>query len=209
MTWKNNGWPITKNTVIIEYLIGINSLQMPFYPVHCARLTPIQPTWSAYPCHLVFLKWYPYSLVLLIWYPCSLFSLYSNAVQHLNGNANVLDRACYWLLWTLHCSKGRYSDATMIKPLLCHGIRSDLSESPGAAIVDRQSINHLLDFKVICCIFPWNNSMYVIKRNRRLGRVLGVINKCSGLRPSDTLSSFWLGWRYFNYVSCVVTPTVK
>ena len=48
-----------------------------FYPVHCAKLTLIQPTWSAYPYHLVFLyKWYPYSLVLLIWYPYALVSLY-------------------------------------------------------------------------------------------------------------------------------------
>ena len=27
-----------------------------FYPVHSSNLTPIQPTWSAYPYHLVFVK---------------------------------------------------------------------------------------------------------------------------------------------------------
>ena len=44
-----------------------------FYPVLCPKLTLIQPTWSAYPYHLVFLIWYPYSLVFLIWYPFPLF----------------------------------------------------------------------------------------------------------------------------------------
>ena len=28
-----------------------------YYPVHCAKLTLVQPTWSAYPHHLVFLIW--------------------------------------------------------------------------------------------------------------------------------------------------------
>ena len=81
-------------------------------------------------------------------------------------------------------SHGRYCDVTMIRSLLFHG----------AAIVHRQSINYLVDFKVICCIFPWNKSIYIIGHNCRLGSVLGVFNKCSRLRPSDTLSSGWLGW---------------
>ena len=64
---------------------------------------------------------------------------------------------------------------------------------------------------IICAIskrfvarFMWNNSIYIIGCNCRLGRVIGVFNKCSGrvigvfnkcsgLRPSDTLSSWWLG----------------
>ena len=79
----------------------------------------------------------------------------------------------------------------MIRPLLYHGIRTDLLWSPGAAIVDSQSINDLLDFKVICCIFPWNNSIYVIGCNCRLGRVFRVFIKC---RPSGALSSCCLGW---------------
>ena len=67
---------------------------------------------------------------------------------------------CYELLWTLHCPKGRYCDVTIIRPLLFHGMRTDLRGSPGAAIVDCQSIYYLLDFKRICFIFPWNNSTY-------------------------------------------------
>ena len=47
----------------------------------------------------------------------------------------------------------------------------------------------------LCCIFPWNNSIYIIGHNYRLGRVPVVFNKCSDLRPSDTVSSSWLGWR--------------
>ena len=67
---------------------------------------------------------------------------------------------CYELLWTLHCPKGRYCAVTIIRPLLFHGMRTDLRGSPGAAIVDCQSIYYLLDFERICFIFPWNNSTY-------------------------------------------------
>ena len=49
-----------------------NALCLTDYPVHCVKLTLVQPTWSAYQYHLVFLIWYPYSLVFLIWYPYAL-----------------------------------------------------------------------------------------------------------------------------------------
>ena len=111
--------------------------------------------------------------------------------EPLNIKAIVLDMA---LLWTLNCLKGCYCDITMIRWLLFHGICIDLSGRPSTPIVDCQSINYLLDFKVICCVSPLNNSIYIIGCNCRLGRVLGVFNKCSGLRPSDTLSSCKLGW---------------
>ena len=94
---------------------------------------------------------------------------------------------CCGLLWTLHCPKGRYCDVKMIRPLLFHGIRADLSGSPGALITDRQSISYLLDLKAIRCMLPWNN--YI-----QLDAIVGWVNKCSGRRPSDTLLSWWLGW---------------
>ena len=59
-----------------------------------------------------------------------LFSLYGNSAQTFEH-----------LLWMLHCPKGRNCDVTMIRPLLFHGMRADLSGSPSGAIVDRQSIN--------------------------------------------------------------------
>ena len=65
-----------------------------FYPVLCPKSTLIQPTWSAYPYHLVFLIWYPYSLVLLIWYPYALTSLYGNTT-HCSGYGVAL--GCYGL----------------------------------------------------------------------------------------------------------------
>ena len=83
----------------------------------------------------------------------------------------------------------------MIGPLLFHGIRADLSGCPGVTVVDRQSMNNLLDFKLIYCMFPLNNSICIIGRNCRSGGVIGVFSKCSGLRPSDTWSSCWLAWR--------------
>ena len=65
-----------------------------FYPVLCPKLTLIQPTWSAYPYHLVFLIWYPYSLVFLIWYPYALTSLYGNTA-HCSGCGVAM--GCYGL----------------------------------------------------------------------------------------------------------------
>ena len=64
------------------------------YPVLCPKLTLIQPTWSAYPYHLVFLIWYPYSLVFLIWYPYAPTSLYGNTA-HCSGYGVAM--GCYGL----------------------------------------------------------------------------------------------------------------
>ena len=65
-----------------------------FYPVLCPKLTLIQPTWSAYPYHLVFLIWYPYSLVFLIWHPYAPTSLYGNTA-HCSGYGVAM--GCYGL----------------------------------------------------------------------------------------------------------------
>ena len=47
----------------------------------------------------------------------------------------------------------------------------------------------------ICYTFLGNNTIYIKGRNCRLSTVPGLFNKCSGLRPSDTLSCWWLGWQ--------------
>ena len=123
--------------------------------------------------------------------------------KHLNVMDIVLDRAFLCPAKTLHCPKRRHCDVTMMIPLLPHGIRADLSGSHGAAIVDRQSINYFLDFKVICCIFRWNNSIYIIGRHGRLGRLLGVFNKCSGHRTSNRIigsAGVAMGARANNYL---------
>ena len=69
-------------------------VNMIIYPVLCPKLTLIQPTWSAYPYHLVFLIWYPYSLVFLIWYPYAPTSLYGNTA-HCSGCGVAM--GCYGL----------------------------------------------------------------------------------------------------------------
>ena len=43
----------------------------------------------------------------------------------------------------------------------------------------------------ICEIHPWK----LLNGYCRAAQVLGKFNKCTGLRPWDTLSSGWLGWR--------------
>ena len=177
------------------FLLFIWNSSIFFYPVHCPKLTLIQPTWSAYPYHLVFLILYPYSLVSLIWYPYSLvFSYMVMLPKHLNVKAIVLDKALLWaamdsalfhepLLW-------RHNDKTLIVSWNTRGPERKPRRG------DRgKSINYLLDFNAICSICPWNNSLYIIGHNCRLGIVIGIFNKYSGLRSSDALSSWWLGLR--------------
>ena len=109
---------------------------------------------------------------------------------------------CYGLLWTLHCSKDRYCGVTMIWPLLFHGIRAGVSETPANALTTRMHGDYRLSidrffvgFKAIFNTFLWNNPVYIEECNCCLSTVPGLFNKCSGLRPSDTLPSWWLGWR--------------
>ena len=117
---------------------------------------------------------------------------------------------CYGLLWTLHCHKDRYCDVTMIWPLLFHGIRADVSQTPNNALTTRMhgdyrpSIDRFfVGFNAICYAFLGNNRIYIEGRNCSFSTVPVLFNKCSGLRPSDTLSSWWLGWRRH---ACVGKP---
>ena len=115
---------------------------------------------------MVFVSLFPYVVSVSLGFPyMESISLGFPHVVMLPRHLNVFTplfwiQHCYELLWTLHCPKGRYCDVTMIRPLLFHGMRTDLRGSPGAAIVDCQWIYFLLDFKRICFIFPWNNSTY-------------------------------------------------
>ena len=54
------------------------------YPVHCVKSTLLQPTWSAYPYHLIFHIWYLYSIVFLYGIPIPLFPYMVMLPKHLN-----------------------------------------------------------------------------------------------------------------------------
>ena len=90
----------------------------------------------------------------------------------------------------------------MIWPLLFRRIRADVSETPDNALTTRMHGDYRLSidkffvgFNAICYTFLRNNLIYIEGRKCRLSTVPGLFNKCSGLRPSDILSSRWLGWR--------------
>ena len=109
---------------------------------------------------------------------------------------------CYGLLWILHCHKDRYCDVTMIWPLLFHGIRAGVSETPSNALTTRMRGDYrpsidsfFVGFHAICYAFLRINPISIEGRNCSFSTVPVLFNKCSGLRPSDTLSSWWLGWR--------------
>ena len=60
----------------------------------------------------------------------------------------------------------------------------------------RTSIDRFfVGFNAICYAFLRNNPIYIEGRNCSFSTVPVLFNKCSGLRPSETLSSWWLGWR--------------
>ena len=112
---------------------------------------------------------------------------------------------CYGLLWTLHWHKGRYCDVTMILPLLFHGIRADVSETPSNALATRMHGDYrptidrfFVGFNAICYAFLRNNPIYIEGRNCSFSTVPVLFNKCSGradlsaLRPLTSLrTSAW------------------
>ena len=86
--------PIDNKVALVQVMAPHQTGDNLFYPVLCPKFTLIQPTWSAYPYHLVSLIWYPYSLVFLIWYPYALISLYGNTA-HCSGCGVAM--GCYGL----------------------------------------------------------------------------------------------------------------
>ena len=163
-----------------------------FYPVLCPKLTLKQPTWSAYPCHLVFLIWYPYSLVFLIWYPYAPTSLYGYTAHCCSGYGVAM--GCYGLFivprtaivtsqYDRYCFTG-YARTWARQP-------TTPWQRECTAIT---SIDSLLDSMRFVTYFG-NNPIYIEGRNLRLKTVPGLFNKCSGFGPRTPLSSWWLGWR--------------
>ena len=164
------------------------------YPVLCPKLTLIQPTWSAYPYHLVFLIWYPYSLVFLIWYPYAPTSLYGNTA-HCSGCGVAM--GCYGLSIvprTAIVTSQWYDRYCFV------GYARTWARHPTTRMHDDYRLyidRFFAEFNAICYTFLQNNLILICIEGRkyRLSTVPGLFNRCSGLRPSDTSSSWWLGSR--------------
>ena len=81
-----------------------------FYPVLFPKLTLIQPVWSAYPYHLVFLIWYPYSLVFL--------GIHMPLLPYMVMQPIVLGMALLWAAMDSSLSQGpllwHHNDMTVI-----------------------------------------------------------------------------------------------
>ena len=162
------------------------------YPVLCPKLTLIQPTWSAYPYHLVFLIWYPYSLVFLIWYPYAPTSLYGNTAHCFGYGVAMGCHGLFIVTRTVIVTLqwyDRYCFTEYARPWARH---------PATRMHDdyRPSIDRFyVGFNAICIVFLRNNPIYIEGCKCSFSTVPVLFNKCSGLRPSDTLLSWWLGWR--------------
>ena len=100
------------------------------------------------------------------------------------------------------CPKDCYCDITMMWWLLLfHRIRADLSMTHDNASTTRMHDDYRLSidrffvgFNAICHTFLQNSPTYIQECNYRLITFPLLFYKWSGLSPSDTLSSWWLGW---------------
>ena len=116
------------------------------YPVLCPKLTLIQPTWSAYPYHLVFLLWYSYFRIFLIWYPYAPTSLYGSTA-HCSGYGVAM--GCYVLFIVTRTAivtsqwYDRYCFTEYARTWARHPTTPWQREC--TTITDRQSIDFLLD----------------------------------------------------------------
>ena len=133
------------------------------YLVLCPELTLIQPMWSAYPYHLVFLIWYPYSLVFLIWYPYALNSLYGNTA-HCSGYGVAM--GCYGLFIVTKTAivtsqwYDRYCFMEYARTWASHPTTPWQREC--TTITDRQSIDSLLDSMRFVMHF-WEMTLYILR----------------------------------------------
>ena len=133
------------------------------YPVLCPKLTLIQPTWSAYPYHLVFLIWYPYSLVFLIWYPYAPTSLYGSTA-HCSGYGVAMGcYGCFIVTRTAIVTSpwyDRYCLTEYARTWARHPTTPWQREC--TAITDRQSIDSLLDSMRFVAHF-WEITPYILR----------------------------------------------
>ena len=115
----------------------------------------LSSTWCEFDPNMAYVVCISICPYFLIWYPYAPTSLYGNAA---------------------HCSGyGVAMGCTMIWPLLFHGIRADVSETPDNALTTRmhgdyrQSIDRLFaGFNAICSTFRRNNPICIEGRNCRL-----------------------------------------
>ena len=144
---------------------------------------------------------FPYMVFISLGYPYYRITWFSYIVMlHRYSNENAIVQHCYELCIVPGASTvtsqwyGRYCFMEYARTWEGHLITPWQREV--TTITGYQPINVLQDFVVICYIFLWNKSTFIIRRICREGTVLGYsTNKCSGLRPSNFFFSWWLGWR--------------
>ena len=113
--------------------------------------------------------------------------------KYLNVKAIVLDRALLWAAMDVALCQGPLPWRHNYKTFMVSWTTHRPEREPATAITGCQSVDYFLDFKGICCIFPWNNPICIIGRYWRLGAVPEIFNNFLGIRPSDTLSSGSIG----------------
>ena len=120
---------------------------MSFYPVHCAKLTLIRPTRSAYPYHLVLLIWYSYSIVFLTWYPYALTSWYGNTA-HCSGYDAAIDCYVLFIVTRTPILTSQWYDRSCFMEYA----RADVSETPDNALTTRMHGDYrlLIDCWIQC-----------------------------------------------------------
>ena len=120
----------------------------------------------------------------------SLYGIHMPLLPYMAIQPIVLGMALLWAAMDASLSQGpllwrhkdRYCDVTMIWPLLFHGIRADVSETPDNALTTRIHGDHRLSidrffvgFNAICYTFLGNNPMYIERRNCRFSTFPGFM----------------------------------
>ena len=135
-------------------------------------------------------KWRPFIFSFLFYNsPSFSYNSFVFLIWYLNVKAIVPNTALLWAAMDAALSQGpllwRHNDMAVIV----------LQNTRGAPARRSWAVNRLIICWIaICCIVLWNDSIYKVGRKSRLYTLLDIFNKCSGLRPLDTLWNCRLDW---------------
>ena len=151
----------------------VDGFNIDFYPVHCANLTLIQPTGSAYP--------YAHT---------SLYGVHMPLIPYMVIQPIVLVMALLWAAIDSALSQGpllwRHNDLTVIVSRNTRGQERDTRQRIDNANARRlQTVNRwfFVGFNAICSTFLRNNPICIEGRNCRLITVLGYSINARAVGP--------------------------
>ena len=134
----------------------------------------------------------------------SLYGIHMPLLPYMVIQPIVLGMELLWAAMDSSLSQGPllwcHNDMTIIVSRKTCGHERDTLQSLDDANAQRlQTVNQsiFVGFNAIYNTFLRNNPIYIESRNCYFSTVPVLFNECSGLQPSDNLSSWWLGWQRY------------